>query len=196
MKSLSVGAVMLAVLLLVPSRVLAHCDGMDGPVVKAAQRALEAGNVNLVLIWVQKSDEGQIKEAFEKTLAVRKLGPEARKLADTWFFETLVRVHRAGEGEPYTGLKPVGRDLGPAIPAADKARESGSVEAVHKLLTDTTEQGLHARFHRAVATKKFNPNDVAAGRQHVQAYVQFLLYVEGLYQAANGPAEGHSEHVH
>ena len=196
MKPLVVYAVTMAALLLGPQGAVAHCDGMDGPVVKAAQRALEAGNVNLVLIWVQKSDEGQIKEAFEKTLAVRKLGPEARQLADTWFFETLVRVHRAGEGEPYTGLKPAGRDLGPAIPSADKALESGSVEAVHKLLADTTEQGLHARFHRAVATKKFNANDVAAGREHVQAYVQFLHYVEGLYQAAKGPAQGRSEHVH
>ena len=94
--------------------VYAHCDGMDGPVVKAAQAALAKGDVNLVLIWVRKNDETEIRQAFERTVNVRKLSPEAKELADTYFFETLVRIHRAGEGAPYTGLKPAGRDLGPA----------------------------------------------------------------------------------
>ncbi len=57
-----------------------YCDGLVGPVVKAAQRALDSGNVNLVLIWVQKKDEVEITKAFEKTLAVRTLGPEAREV--------------------------------------------------------------------------------------------------------------------
>jgi Family of unknown function (DUF6448) len=103
-----------------PYTAYAHCDGLDGPVVKAAQKALAEDNVNLVLIWVQKDDEAEIKRAFEKTVAVRKLNPEARELADMYFFETLVRTHRAAEGAPYTGLKPAGRDLGPAIPAAER----------------------------------------------------------------------------
>ena len=92
--------------------------------VKAAQKALEMGNVNLVLIWVQKTDGNEIEKAFQKTLAVRKLNRQAKELGDTYFFETLVRIHRAGEGAPYTGLKPAGRDLGPAIPTADKALET------------------------------------------------------------------------
>ena len=102
---------LLGAALLGPNRGFAHCDGLDGPVVKVAQKALETGNVNLVLIWVQKKDEGEVKKAFQKTLAVRKLNPQAKELADMYFFETLVRIHRAGEGEPYTGLKPAGRDL-------------------------------------------------------------------------------------
>ena len=76
--------------------------------IKAAQKALEMGNGNLVLIWVQQQDEAEIKEAFQKTLAVRQLSPEAKELADRYFFETLVRVHRAGEGAPYTGLNQPG----------------------------------------------------------------------------------------
>jgi hypothetical protein len=95
---------------------LGHCDGLDGPVVSLARRALDAGNVNLVLPWVREQDEAEVREAFAHALAVRKLGGEAKDLADRHFFETLVRVHRAGEGAPYTGLKPAGRDLGPAIP--------------------------------------------------------------------------------
>ena len=103
-------AVLLALvaLILLPQNVLfGHCDTMNGPVIKAAEKALETGNVNLVLIWVQKKDEATIKEAFQKTLAVRKLNAEAKKLADMYFFETLVRIHRAGEGVAYTGLKPL-----------------------------------------------------------------------------------------
>lgn len=173
------------------NQVLAHCDGMDGPVVKAAQKALETGNVNLVLIWVQKDDEGALKEAFQKTLTVRKLSPDARELADMYFFETLVRTHRAGEGAPYTGLKPAGRDLGPAIPAADKALESGGVEPLMKLLTDTLQAGIRKNFQEALAKKNFTRDDVAAGREYVRAYVEFIHYVERLYAAAHGPAHGH-----
>jgi len=113
-------AVLFAVGLVVPGKLSAHCDGMDGPVVKAAQRTLESGNVNGILIWVQKKDEGEVRRAFERTLTVRKLSLEAKSLADMYFFETVVRLHRAGEGAPYTGLTPAGRDLGPAIPALTK----------------------------------------------------------------------------
>lgn len=89
-----------------------HCDTMDGPVVKAAKRALETGNVNLILPWVPKKSEAELKKAFNKTLRVSKLGKGATELADYWFFETAVRVHREGEGAPYTGLKPAGLDWG------------------------------------------------------------------------------------
>jgi hypothetical protein len=50
-RSLSVFAIGL-VLLMTPAKVFGHCDGMDGPVVQAAQRALAKGDVNLVLLWV------------------------------------------------------------------------------------------------------------------------------------------------
>jgi hypothetical protein len=179
-------------LLLVPTAALAHCDGLDGPVVTAARKALESGNVNLVLAWVRETDETEIKAAFQKTLAVRKLNPQAKELADTYFFETLVRVHRAGEGAPYTGLKPAGRDLGPAIPAGDKAIETRSAEDLLKLMTDKVHEGLHGRFHQVVEKSGYSKNDVEAGREYVNAYVEYIHYVEGLYEAAKGPAEGHS----
>jgi hypothetical protein len=38
---------------------VAHCDTPDGLVVAAARKALDTGNVNLVLIWVQKRDEAE-----------------------------------------------------------------------------------------------------------------------------------------
>jgi len=175
---------------------IGHCDGMDGPVVTLARRALEAGNVNLVLPWVREQDEAEVREAFAHALAVRKLGGEAKDLADRHFFETLVRVHRAGEGAPYTGLKPAGRDLGPAIPAADRALEDGSIDKVLKVLNDAMRKGLHEHFHETVAHKRFEPNDVKAGRDYVEAYVPYIHYVERLWQAASGPAHGHhAEHA-
>jgi hypothetical protein len=133
----ALAAVMFAGLLgpLCPCPALAHCDGLDGPVVGAAREALQKGNVNLVLVWVQKNDEPEILRAFEHTLAVRKLGSEAMALADGYFFEMVVRIHRAGEGASYTGLKPVGRDLGPAIPAADTALRIGDADPLVKLLS-------------------------------------------------------------
>ena len=168
-----------------------HCDGMDGPVVTLARKALDSGNVNVVLPWVRKEDEAEILHAFEHAVAVRKLGPQAKSLADRHFFETLVRVHRAGEGAPYTGLKPAGRDLGPAIPAADRALDDGSVEKLLSLLTEAIRQGVHKRFHAAVSHKKFDVNDVAAGREYVEAYVPYIHYVERLWQDATGAAHGH-----
>jgi uncharacterized protein DUF6448 len=174
-----------------PAHILAHCDGLDGPVVKAAQKALDTRNVALVLIWVQPNDEPEIRTAFEQTLAVRALSTQARELADRYFFETLVRVHRAGEGAPYTGLKPAGRDLGPAIPAADEAMDDGSVEPVVTLLTDAVQKGLRAHFNEAFTAKQFKPDDVAAGREYVKAYVEFIHYVERLYGAMTLSAHGH-----
>jgi hypothetical protein len=167
----------------------AHCDGMDGPVVAAARRALATGNVAHALVWVQEADDGEVRQAFERTMAVRKLGPEAKELADYDFFEAVVRIHRAGEGAPYTGLKPAGRDLGPAIPAADRALDSGSVEPVERLLTVVS--GLRKRFREVVEAKTHAAHDLKAGRRYVRAYVSFVHYVERLHEAAQTPPHGH-----
>lgn len=163
---------------------LGHCDGLDGPVVTVARKSLETGNVNLVLPWVRTEDEGEIRKVFAQARSVRKLGGDARELADTHFFEALVRIHRAGEGAPFGGLQPAGRDLGPAVPAADKALETGSIEQVEKLLIDAIRDGVHKQFEAALARRKFDPDDVVAGRTYVEAYVPYVHYVERLWQAA------------
>ena len=178
---------------LAPRLALAHCDGLDGPVVTAARQALEKNDVNRVLIWVKKKDDLEIRKAFEQTIAVRKLSPQARELADMYFFETLVRVHRAGEGAPYTGLKPAGRDLGPAIPGADRALETGDVEPLVRLLVDATEKGLRQRFAEARAARNYPAGNVEAGRAYIQRYVPFIHYVARLYQSATTSAPGHEE---
>jgi len=165
---------------------LAHCDGLDGPVVKAARQALETKNVNLVLIWVSKNDENTIVEAFQKTLTVRNISQEVQEMVDMYFFETLVRLHRAGEGEPYTGLKPAGRDLGPVIPAADLSIEKNSFEPINSVFTkaNLSTQEIKKLFNEVLENKNYNANNVEAGRKYVKAYVTFLHFAEENYESA------------
>jgi hypothetical protein len=174
-----------------PVRALAHCDGLDGPVVRAAQRALETRNPAFALIWVQEKDEREIQTAFDQTLSVRELSPQAKELADRFFFETVVRLHRAGEGAAFTGLKPAGRDLGPAIPAADEAIRVGSVEPVRRLLMSVLDERLREQFGAAMSAKTFKSNDLPAGRAYVRAYVEFIHFVERLYDSTTKAPHGH-----
>ena len=168
----------------------AHCDTLDGPVVAAARKALDAGNVNLVLVWVQKKDEAEIRKHFDKTVVVRKAGGPAQELADMYFFETLVRIHRAGEGAGYTGLKPAGK-IEPPIAAADKSLDTGKLQEVAQLISKRMEQGLHRHFEDMMKKKTYKPDDVAAGRAFASAYVEYTHYVERLHNAAETLAPEH-----
>lgn len=169
----------------------AHCDTMGGPVVNTARMALEKGDVTPVLKWVRKKDEDEIKEQFQKTLAARKQGKEAKELADRYFFETLVRIHRAGEGAPYTGLK--AEPVEPIIQAADKALESGSADHLVKHVSEAVTAGIRERFNRMKEAKKHADESVAKGREFVEAYVIFTHYVERIHMdvAAGGEHHGH-----
>ncbi len=180
--------VLLAIFIVVPGIAGAHCDTLDGPVVLTAKAALEKGDITPLLKWVKKEHEQEIREAFTKTLAVRKQSAEAKALADMYFFETLVRIHRAGEGAPYTGLKP-GEAVDPAVELADKALETGSSDKLVDVLTNAMAKGIRERFQRASETRKHADQSVAAGREFVEAYVTFTHYVEGLHGLIKaGPA--------
>lgn len=176
--------------LFVPRIAGSHCDTLAGPVVMTAKMALEKGDVTPVLKWVKKEHEGEIREAFKNTLAVRKMSPEAKKLADMYFFETLVRIHRAGEGAPYTGLKP-GEAVEPIIAEADKALEKGSADNLVKHVTDAVAKGIRERFTHAKEAKKNADKSIEAGREFVEAYVVFTHYVEGIYEATKKASHGH-----
>lgn len=173
---------------------LAHCDTMNGPVVTDAKRALDSGDPAPVLKWVKPEAEPEIRAAFAKTLAVRKGGSAAKDLADTWFFETLVRVHRAGEGAPYTGLKPAGTEVEPGIEAADHALESGAIDPLVKDLTAAIEVSVRDRFRRAIDAAREKDASVQAGREYVEAYVQFIHFVERLHQEAAGQVSEDAHH--
>jgi hypothetical protein len=180
-----------SVLLCVCSVAFGHCDSLDGPVVEAARTALDTGEVARVLIWVQESDTQEVTEAFRRTLEVRALTSSAKSLADYYFFETVVRLHRQGEGAPYTGLRPAGTALGPAIRAADDSLEAGSSEDVVGLLTDAIRTGVREHFQDASSRQAFDTRDVAGGRRYVTSYVEYVHYVERIYEAATRTAQGH-----
>jgi len=189
-KHILIALVIFEMLFLYSINANAHCDTLDGPVVESARNALATGDVTPVLKWVSIDDEQVIRTAFQNTMEVRKLGGQAQKLADMYFFETLVRIHRAGEGATYTGLKP-GVEVDPAIALADKALESGSVDKLVGVLTDATAKGIRERFRRALETRKHADKSVNAGREFVEAYVIFTHYVEGVYASVKGGAELH-----
>lgn len=183
-------AAALACLLLGPAEARAHCDSLDGPVVKAAQRALDSRNLTEVLVWVRPSDEAEVRETFQRALAVRDLNDMAKALADRHFFETVVRLHRSGEGASYTGLKPAGTPH-PAIAAADRAIAQHSLGALDALLVPALRAGLREHFEHVMRTSNWPRGDVAAGREFVAAYVEFTHYVERLHEAIAGAVHGH-----
>lgn len=190
-------AVLAAGLMLGSQSAQAHCDSIDGPVAKAAQKALDTGNVNLALPYAPAKAEADIKAVFAQSLKVRMLGADAKALADRAFIETTVRLHRAGEGAAYTGLKPAGIDHGPAIPAAERAVGTGDLKSVRALIGKEIEHGLHTRFDHVQETRKVSiepktAEEVAAARERASAELGFVVFVESLRQAAHG-AVGHAE---
>jgi hypothetical protein len=184
---------MIGVLMLIlsPLWAWAHCDAVDGPVATAAVKALDTKNVNLVLPYVAADAEAELTAAFEQAAIVRGKGADARSLADRYFMETAVRLHRAGENAPYTGLKPAGADFGPAIPAAEKAIETGKLDPVVSLISEGVVHGLterlrHVRETQASPRAPSTRAEVAAARRRVSAELEFIGYVEGIYQATQG----------
>ncbi len=187
------GVLYAGLLFLIPAHGNAHCDTMEGPVVSTARIALEKGDVTPVLKWVRKEHEDEIKDQFKKTLAARKQGKESKELADRYFFESLVRIHRAGEGAPYTGLK--SEPAEPIIQAADKAIDSGSADQLVKHVSEAVAVGIRERFNRVKETKKHAEESTEKGREFVEAYVVFTHYVERLHQDVSTGSEHHGEAV-
>lgn len=172
-----------------------HCDSLDGPVVRAAERALAAGRVELILPFVPPDSEAEVRGAFDRTVAVRGTSAEVGDLADRWFFETVVRVHRTGEGAPYTGLKPAGLDVGPVIPVAERAIETGSADELTAVLTEIVDEQVKHRLDHAVALKARADDGVAEAREYVEAMLGLQVWSHKLHLAALASAHG-GEHHH
>ena len=172
-----------------------HCDSMDGPVVSAAKRALIEHNAEIVLPYVKAESEEEVRRAFEKTLAAHDGNVTANEVADLYFFETVVRLHRAGEGAPYTGLKPAGLPVGPVIPVAERAMASGSADELTALLTGVVAEEATKRFERAAALAPFAERSVDDAREYVEAALGLQVWAHRLYAAAmSSPHEGAHGH--
>jgi hypothetical protein len=172
----------------------AHCDSLNGPVIADARLALKQGQVTPVLKWVRQADEGAVREAFSHALAVRSKGDEARELADRYFFETLVRLHRSSEGAPYTGLKNENTDK--VIAAVDSALQSKSDEGFVDETLQHVRAELKKRLELAAATRKNANSSVESGREYVHAYVDLMHFVERLHGSPAYEAEEATAHQH
>lgn len=172
-----------------------HCDSLDGPVVAAARHALTSGNVELVLPYVAVEGEAEVTAAFEQAMAVRDHSPAVAELADRWFFENVVRIHRAGEGAPYTGLKPAGLDVGPVIPVAVRAIASGSPDELVGVLSDAVAEQVKHRLDHAMQLKSRADVGVAEAREYVEAMLGLQVWSHKLYLAALASAH-EGEHHH
>jgi hypothetical protein len=168
----------------------AHCDSMDGPVITEARAALETGDVTPLLKWVPAEDEAEIRRVFADVRKVRKGSEIAREIADHHLFATLVKVHRASEGAPFTGIKPAGR-IDPGLMAADAALENGRIDRLVANVTRKVEEGIRNRYETARRARGRADQSVHNGREYVADYVNYIHYVEGVHGAAGAGGHGH-----
>lgn len=159
-----------------------HCDTMDGPVITACKKALETGNVNYVLPFAPKKAEVEIKHAFNKTIKARKLGEDAKEVADLWFFENVVRLHREGEGESFTGLKPAGLDWGPVVPRAEEGIKTENPAETIEFLKGVLQEEIQKKFDKAMSLKNYDVNDVDSARKYTEAMLHFVLSSHHTYK--------------
>lgn len=175
----------------------AHCDTLDGPAVADGRRALVTGNLAHALKWIPTEAEAELREVFDACSRVRTQGGDATTVADRLFLETLVRLHRAGEGAGFDGLKPSGTRVDPVVVAADAAIAAGSLAPLVGLVPDDRLPQLDRLLHAALALKEFDADDVAAGRRYIAAYVEFFMFAEGEeheHHAGHDHHAGHGDH--
>jgi hypothetical protein len=185
--------VVLLISLSLASRALAHCDSMDGPVIKDAQRALQSNDLTPVLKWVSAKDERTVRQVFDLIASTRGESEAAQKIADNYFFETLVRIHRASEGEGFTGLKPTG-SVEPAIAATDRALAEGDIEELADKIAAAVRDGIKKRFNEAYEKKSTAEDSIVQGREYVEAYVQLTHFIEAIHHTvSHGASHKHQE---
>jgi len=190
-KAIGTAAASAAVVLLMPLSASAHCDTMEGPTITDGYKAMESNNVNYALKWVQPEYEKDIKDKFNLIMKMKDLSPEAEEVAEQYFFSELVRVHRAGEGAAFDGLKPVGTPVDEIVAAADKSIAIGNlspIEEMHEegLIPEERIPEITERFEKVMSLKDYDVNDLEAGREYIESYVSFFKYAEG--------EEAHGEH--
>ncbi len=173
----------------------AHCDSYDGPVIKDAFKAFDENKVELVLKWVEEEHEAEIKSLFAKTHALKNEDAEIYQIVEKHFLETLVRLHREGEGASYTGLKPAGSTTA-IVQMADKALAEKDIKTLSTKLNAHIVQVVNEKYEKAIALSKVKDASVEQGRAYVAAYVDYTHTLEGIHAILEHGAEGHAAHNH
>lgn len=183
------------IMILAPLTASAHCDTMDGPTVADGIKAMEENNVNYVLKWVMPEYEQEIREKFDLSMKSKDLSPESKELAEQYFFSELVRLHRAGEGAPFDGLKPHGTPVDEKVKAADESIAVGNLSPLEGMIEEEKMPELKERFEKVMELKDFDVNNVEEGREYIEAYVMFFKFAEG-EEDHHGEATHGEEAVH
>jgi hypothetical protein len=184
----------LTIIFVITNNAFAHCDHIDGPVVADARIAIGQNDITPVLKWIEKEDEAELRAVFEKTMRVRQSGGETQELADRLFFETLVRLHRASEGAPYTGLKPAGTPVAGYVRLSDNALDSGSADELIEHLQEAIGHSIHEKFRKTFDKKQWMNESVEAGRDYIHEYVDFVHYVKYVVETIKGNGPAHHGH--
>jgi len=169
----------------------AHCDSYDGPVIKDAVKALETNNVNLVFKWIDQKDEPEIVDLFNKTYALKSGDQEIYAIVEKHFLETLVRLHRASEGEPFTGLKPAG-SAEPIVKMSDKALEDHNIDDLLEKLDDHINSVVREKYEKVITLDKTKEETVEKGREYVAAYIDYTHTLEAIHGILENGALHHT----
>jgi hypothetical protein len=159
-----------------------HYETMDGPVVTAAEVALEMENINYVLSYISSEDEDELKEAFDRTIDVRELSASAAEIADYWFFETVVRLHLSWRNIPYYGIKPAGFKPRPALKLAEESIQKENSDDLIQFMISFFKEDIEVRFEEVLSKKDYEINDIESGRDYVSSMTDFVQYLDNLYE--------------
>ena len=191
-KNKVVAILLSAILISISGPLFAHCDSYDGPVIKDALSALQNNNVTLILKWVDPKDEKEMVDLFNKTYALRSGDKEIYDIVEKHFLETLVRLHRESEGQPFTGLKAAGNT--PAIiKLTDNALEMENVDDLLSKLDAHIESVVREKYDRVIMLEKTKDENLEDGREYVEAYVDYTHTLEAIHSILVSGA-GHHGH--
>jgi len=174
-----------AFILILSQPMFAHCDSYDGPLIRDALKALESNNIKPVLKWVDVKFEPEITDLFNKTVSLRAGDKEVYAIVEKHFLETLVRLHREGEGAPFTGLKPAG-SASPIIVMADQAIANKEVNTLTTKLDAHLNKVLADKYNEVMEKSLKKDNSTAEGREYVRAYVEYTHFLEAIHGIIEG----------
>lgn len=167
------------IMMLISAPTYAHCDSYDGPVIQDAFKALDQNDVGLVMKWIEKDHEAEITSLFNKTISLKEKDAEIYNIVEKHFLETLVRLHREGEGAPFTGLKPAGSTT-PIIKMADESIANEDVDSLLSKLTNHIQKEITEKYEKVNTLSKVKDNSIAEGRAYVAAYVDYTHTLEAI----------------
>ncbi|MGI5819075.1 MAG: DUF6448 family protein [Armatimonadota bacterium] len=174
--------------------VWAHCDRINGPVAKDAISALEQRDFGVVQIWVGEDQELELRARFDEALTVGQQSEAAREMAERYFIETAIRLHREAEGMHFTGVKPAA-EPSPDIAAAERALEMADVTIVTDYLKARIDEEVGAWFAGAREAQGHRHTSVEAGRKWIDAYVKYVVFIHTLSEVIEaGPPHGAHDH--